>query len=138
MELKRRKRSSVEGARDILSVINQDPNYVYRWVADDPKRPGRIDRLKDFGYEVVTSDMEIGEKTVDRNSKVGSVVTRIGGGGVTLVLMRQPKEYNDEDQAAKQARVDATEATMREEIRQGRIPGSNEPGVGGKLDITRK
>lgn len=137
METKRRKRSSVDGARDILTVSNQDPNFVYRWIADDPQRPGRVERLKEFGYEIVTEDLEVGQKAVDRNSKMGSAITRLGGGGITLVLMRQRKDWYDEDQKAKQTRVDAVEATMRDEIRRGHIPGSQEPGVGGKLEIKR-
>lgn len=137
MEQRRRQRGSTDGARDILTVSNQDPNYVYRWVADDPQRPGRIERLKEFGYEVVTEDVQVGAKAVDKHSKTGSAVTRLGGGGITLVLMRQLKEWYDEDQKAKQAKVDAVEATMQLDIRQGRIPGSQEPGVGGKLDIKR-
>ena len=137
MEVKRRKRGSVDGARDILTVSNQDPNYTYRWVADDPQRPGRIERLKEYGYEVVTEDMEVGGKAVDKSTKIGSAVTRLGGGGITLVLMRQQKEWWDEDQKAKQAKVDAVEATMREDVRSGKIPGSQEPGAGGKLNISR-
>lgn len=137
MEVKRRKRGSVEGARDILTVSNQDPNFVYRWVAEDPQRPGRVAKLQEYGYEVVTDDVDVGQKAVDKNSKVGSAVTRLGGGGITLVLMRQRKEWWDEDQAAKQEKVDAIDATMREDVRSGRIPGSKEPGVGGKLDIKR-
>ena len=133
-----RRRGSVDGARDILAVSNQDPNYVYRWVADDPQRPGRITRLKDFGYEVVTEDVEVGQKAVDRNTKVGSAVTRLGGGGVTLVLMRTPKEFWDEDQKAKQDKVDAVEAVMNQDIREGLIPGSKHPGYKGKLQIERK
>lgn len=136
-EMKRRQRSSVDGARDILAVSEQDPNYVYRWVADDPQRPGRIARLKEFGYEVVTQDVEVGQKVVDRNSKVGSAVTRLGGGGVTLVLMRTPKEFWDEDQKAKQDKVDAVDAVMMRDIQQGLIPGTKHPGVGGKLEIKR-
>ena len=138
MEPKRVRRNPVEGMRDILAVNNQDPNYVYRWVADDPQRPGRVERMKEHGYEIVQEELEIGQKVVDRNSKVGSVITRTGGGGITLVLMRIPKEWYDEDQKAKQAGVDAQEAVMKADVQAGRIPGSNQPGVGGMLDIRRK
>lgn len=133
----RTRRTRAYGPRDILAVANQDPNYVYRWVSDDPSRPGRVERLKEIGYEVVTGDVEVGDKAVDRNTKVGSAVTRVGGGGVTLVLMRIPKEWFDEDQAAKQEKVDAQERAMKQDVKMGRIPGTNEPGTG-RLDITRK
>jgi hypothetical protein len=133
----RKKRGSVRGTRDILAIADQDPNYVYRWAADDPQRPGRIERLKEIGYELVTDDVEVGQKAVDRNTKVGSVVTRTGGLGITLVLMRILKEWYDEDQAAKQELVDAREESMRQDVRQGRIPGSKEPGHG-TLKIERR
>jgi len=116
--------------------VNKDPNYEYRFVADDPLRPGRIARLKDLGYEMVTDDTEVGQKVVDRATKVGSVVTRQGGQGVTLVLMRIPKEWYDEDQKAKQEKVNALEIAMKADVKAGRIPGSNEPGYG-SLDIRR-
>ena len=133
----RPKRTSVGSARDILTVLNKDPNYEYRFVSDDPKRPGRIERLKELGYEMVTDDLEVGQKAVDRNTKVGSVITRQGGGGITLVLMRIPKEWYDEDQKDKQKKVDALQAAMQADVKAGRIPGSNQPGVGGSLTIER-
>lgn len=135
---KRIRRTPVEGARDILAVNEQDPNYVYRWVADDPQRPGRIDRLKERGYEVVTDKVEVGQKVVDRATRTGSATTRTGGGGIILVLMRIPREWFDEDQKAKQDGVDAQETRMKTDIQQGRIPGSNQPGVGGSLNIESK
>src|SRR3990167_3127945 len=129
----RKERIPVNGTRDILTVAGKDPNYEYRWVLD---MPGRVDYFKQAGYEVVTEDLEVGQESVDRGTKVGSVITQASRDGRTLVLMRQKKEWYDEDQAAKQAKVDALETTMKEEIRRGRIPGSGgEPGVGGSLAI---
>lgn len=133
-----RRRTAAEGLREMLSVLNQDPNYVYRFVADNPAKPGRVERLQELGYEVVPeADVEVGEATVDRRTKqkLGSAVTRPGGGGLTLVLMRQRKEWFDEDQAFKQAKVDSLEDAMRAELEMGRIPGSTEQGVGGSLTI---
>lgn len=109
-------RTPVGGARDILTVHGKDPNFVYRWVIDSP---GRIQRFVEGGYEVVQEDLEVGQKTVDRGSKLGSAVTKAGGSGQTLVLMRIPKEWYDEDQLAKQAQIDALEATMKSEAEQG-------------------
>jgi hypothetical protein len=125
----RPKRIPVGGARDIITVRDKDPNYVYRWVFDDPRRPGRIQRFQDGGYELVQDDNEIGQKTVDRGSKVGSTISRPDSGGM-LVLMRILKEWYDEDQAAKQKAIDATEGSMLQEIKEGRIPGESEPGYG--------
>lgn len=125
----RPKRIPVGGARDIITVRNQDPNYVYRWVFDDPKRPGRVQRFLDGGYEFVQDDNEIGQRTVDRGSKVGSTISRPDSGG-TLILMRIKKEWYDEDQVAKHEAINATEGSMQRDIREGRIPGETEPGYG--------
>jgi hypothetical protein len=127
--VKRERRTPASGARDKLTVYGKDPNFVYRWVRNDE---GRIQWFQERGYDVVTGDLEVGQKTVDSGSKLGSAVTKFGGGAVTLVLMRIPKEWYDEDQAAKEDAVASTEATMR----------NPEAQVGGKaygrFDITRK
>jgi hypothetical protein len=114
---KRVKRTPVGGPRDVLTVSGKDPNYAYRWVLDVP---GRIQRFKDGGYEVVTDGLEVGQATVDRGSNVGSGVTKSAGAGQTLVLMRIPMEYYKEDQDAKQAEITALEASMKKEAHEGR------------------
>lgn len=107
----RQRRSPLDGARDILTVYGKDPNFVYRWVRNDE---GRIQWFQERGYEVVTRDHEVGQTAVDSGSKLGSAVTKFGGGTVTLVLMRIPKEWYDEDQAAKEASIAATEKAMQD------------------------
>lgn len=120
----RKQRTPVSGARNILTVAQKDPNYEYRWVLDSP---GRLDVFRDAGYEVVTDNPEVGDETVDRGSQLGSAVTMVRGTS-TLVLMRIPKEWYDEDQLAKQEELDALEATMR----------APTAGDYGKVDINRK
>lgn len=114
----RKERPPVAGLRDILTIPNKDPNYEYRWAKDVG---GRIQYLEQKGWEKVTEDLEVGQKTVDSPSgNMGSVLTRFGGNGVTLVAMRIPKEWYDEDQARKQEMVDAVEESMMgaaEEVR---------------------
>ncbi len=122
----RKKRTPVSGARDILTVRGIDPNFSYRWVVD---QPGRVQRFQDGGWEVVpTHGTEVGQATVDRGSQLGSVVTKASGDGRTLVLMRIPKEWYDEDQVAKAERINAHEATMKAEAQVGRY---------GVLEVTR-
>ena len=129
----RKERIPVGGMKDILTVLKKDPNYEYRWVLD---RPGRIERFKLAGYEVVTDSPEVGQATVDRpKGKLGSAVTKLSGIS-TLVLMRIPKEWYVEDQKAKQDKVDALEESMQADVRKGRIPGSEAPGYG-TLQIQR-
>jgi hypothetical protein len=119
----RKERIPVNGARDILTVRNKDPNYEYRWVLDIP---GRLIKFQDGGWEVVSEDLEVGQKAVDSPSKVGSAITKNMGGNKVGVLMRIPREWYNEDQMAKQDKVDALEASMQEDLRQGRIPGTRE------------
>lgn len=138
--LERKERIPVGGTRDILTVKNKDPNFEYRWVRDVP---GRILRFQDGGWEVVTDDLQVGQRAVDSPSgKVASALTKHGGGNLTLVLMRIPKEWYDEDQTAKQDKVDAQEDSMQEDIRRGRIPGSSDPGYipegGGLSNVSRR
>lgn len=125
-KVERKKRIPVGGPRNLLTVANKDPNYVYRWVNDTP---GRIAMFKDGGYEVVTDDNEIGQSTVDRGSRLGSAITKSVGGLTTAVLMRIPKEWYDEDQAAKQEQIDTLEATMQEQAKKEHY---------GSINIVRK
>ena len=108
----RKKRTPVGGARDVLTLTGKDPNYEYRFIVD---APGRVQRFIDGGWEVVTDPHDIGQVTVDRGSKVGSAVTKASGDGRTLVAMRIPKEWYDEDQKAKQDRLDALDQAMKAE-----------------------
>lgn len=126
---KERTRSPAAGLRDKLSVYDKDPNYHYRWVRNDE---GRIRWFQERGYEVVTKEHEVGDKVVDQGSQLGSAVTKFGGGTVTLVLMRILREWFDEDQAAKEDAIAATEATMK------RPGGDLGQGAYGRVDLSRK
>ena len=108
-------RIPVSGERNILTVVGKDPNYVYRWV-NDAEAGMRIDRFKAGGWEVVEKEaVKVGDKVVDQGTGVGSVTTRYVGQGTTAVLMRIPKEWYDEDQEAKQAKLDEIDDAMRAE-----------------------
>ena len=117
---KRKERATripVGGARDVLTVPGKDPNYSYRWVLDVP---GRIQRFEDGGCEKVREELTVGQKIVDSNSQLGSIVTKHGGGNSKLILMRILKEWFDEDQKAKQDAIDVLEDTMQVEAKEGR------------------
>jgi hypothetical protein len=102
------------GHRNRLTVADKDPNYVYRWVnanADGGDRPAI---LAESGYEFVPkSQARKANVRVSDAGPLGTYETTPGGSGDTLVLMRQKREYYDEDQVAKQARVDKTEAAQK-------------------------
>lgn len=111
--LQRKQRVPVSGPRDILTLSDKDPNYFYRWVKDSP---GRVQRFLDAGYEIVKHDAQVGERTVDSGSRLGSALTRQDGGAV-LVAMRIPLEWYNEDQEAKQRILDAKEDALRGETK---------------------
>ena len=95
--------------RDVLSVQDTPEGYVDRIVNDVP---GRIEKFKQAGYELV-EDAQLGTSHVDGNQASQGVVTKDVGKGVTAVVMRQRKEFYEEDQAKKQARIDELENSMR-------------------------
>lgn len=101
------------GHRNRLAVADKDPNFVYRWVnanADGGDRPAI---LAESGYEFVEkSATRKANIRVQDASVLGSYETTPGGGGDTMVLMKQRKDYYDEDQQAKQTRVNETEAAQ--------------------------
>lgn len=106
----RKQRIPLSGdARNILAIQNKDPNYVYRWVND---KPGRIERFKLAGYELVTHDCEVGERTVESADNPDSQVTKKVGGGTIAYAMRKRKDWHEEDMAAKEKAVDDTEESM--------------------------
>lgn len=130
----RKERIPVNGNRDILTIAEhlKDPNYEYRFVLDIP---GRLAKFDQGGWEVVKDDgVKVGQQAVDSGTRQGSAVT-VSRGGQTLVLMRIPKEWYDEDQKAKQEKVDTVEQAMMREIRAGRIDG--QPGFyGGDMQVS--
>lgn len=103
-------RIPISGRRDILSVRGKEPGFEYRVVKD---APGRVDMLMDAGYEIVSHDVEVGQKRVGVPAQEGSPVRMSLGGGHQGYLMRQKKEWYDEDQKAKQDAITAAEAGMK-------------------------
>lgn len=107
-----RTRRTPVGTRNILTVSNKDENYVYR-VVNDVDEGDRINRFIEAGYEVVKSkDVSVGEKRVEAPSVEGSIARISVGGGTKGVIMRIRKDWYEEDQAAKQREVDATEDSI--------------------------
>ena len=95
----------------------KDPNYVYRFVNDTGSR---IDQMKQAGYEIVTDDnLIVGDSRVSDPSSQGSAKRVISKDGTVSYLMRQKKEYYEEDQAAKQAHNDEIEEAMKQQASEG-------------------
>lgn len=105
----RPERIPVSGHRNILTVHDQDPNFVYRWVNDVEDR---IEVFKRGGWQLVDEKHKIGDRQVDSSSNVDQVITKNVGAGRTAYLLRIEKEFYQEDQAAKAARIAEKERAM--------------------------
>ena len=101
--------------RNRLSVKDRDPNYIYRIVND---QDDRISRLLEQGYEI-DPNASVGDKRVDNPSSLGSTSTVSVGQGMKAVVMRQRKEWFEEDQRTKQAQIDEVESTMKTDSKRG-------------------
>lgn len=104
----RPKRTSL-GAKNRLSFGKQDPGFVYRVIND------KDDRLKDAqaaGYDFVHGDEKLGDERVGEGGAIDTRISKPVGNGVRGYLMRIPKEFYDEDQAAKMSAVEETEKAM--------------------------
>lgn len=124
----RTRRTPINGTRNRLNVRGQEPGYVYRIVNDVDDR---VQTFQEIGYEVVTDkSVSIGDKRIANPTQEGSPVTVSVGQGINGILMRQKKEWYDEDQAAKQKRVDDLESSMYRD--------KNDEGFYGKLKISRE
>lgn len=111
-----KKKRTPLGARNRLTFDNLDPEYKYRVINDVD---ARLMDAEAAGYEFVESNEQLGDERVAEASSMGSRVSKPVGGGTTGYLMRIPMEYYEEDQAAKAARVDATETTMNPDASKG-------------------
>ena len=98
------------GARNRLSFGKQDPNFSYRVIND---QEDRLQQAQEAGYQFVESDEPLGDKRVAEGGKVDSRVSKPVGNGVRGFLMRIPKEYYEEDQAAKMNQISETEKAFK-------------------------
>jgi len=105
-------RIPIGGQRNLTGVSDTPDGCVDRWVND---KPGRIDRFKRAGYEIVTA-AKVGDSGVDSTHSDAGSVSRDMGQGVTAYLMRQQKEFYLEDLKAKHKNVDATEETIFRDV----------------------
>ena len=120
------------GQRNVLTVTKEDkdPNFEYRWVND---RDDRINMFRDAGWEVDTrrEGLQTGDPNVGKDTgRAGTPVTKSVGGGKVAYLMKIPKEYYEEDQQAKAAKIDEMESDLKlEKDKKGRY---------GKIELSQK
>ncbi|MHC4178341.1 MAG: hypothetical protein ACYSWU_12590 [Planctomycetota bacterium] len=110
---------SIGDFRDILGVLNKDPDWRYRWILSTGEFDKRIFDARQAGWEFVDatqeSDLIPGEYAVNKTDTDGSLY-RIPAGRRTkdefLYLMRLPEEYAKEVDAWKAQKTDDREADM--------------------------
>ena len=101
-------RVPVSGNRDILTIQGKDPAFEYRWILDGSEDGQRVQRFRNAWWELVHSDdgqHKVGQDMVYKTENVGSLIRVPAGSGKFYYLMRIPKEYYKEDQAAKQSDI---------------------------------
>jgi hypothetical protein len=114
------------GTRNILTVIGKDSDHEYRIVNDSGDR---VQEFLDAGYVIDKQDsVRVGDKRVNSPTAEGTAAQVSVGQGQKAYVMKIRKEWYEEDQAAKQAKVkqieDATKAKALD-------------GTYGKFEITR-
>ena len=114
----RPKRIPVGEARDVTTLAGRDPGRVYRWVVDGDNGE-RLQKFLDAGYRFETdkSNLRIGTKTVSTGSGDGSKLSMYAGkdtegNKIYQYVMSIAKEWYDEDQALKAAKIDEIEEGM--------------------------
>ena len=121
-ETTRTRRTPINGTRNRLNVRGQEEGYVYRIVNDIDDR---VQTLQEMGYEIVTDkNVTVGDKRIANPTQEGSPVKVSVGQGIQAYVMRQKKEFFDEDQLAKAAKNDELEATMKREAKDAGFYGN--------------
>ncbi len=110
------RRTSISGTRNVLTVSGKEPGFEYRVVNDDGDR---ISQFEEMGYEVVKDqNIKVGDRRIASPTKEGSPVQVSVGNGMKAYVMRIPKDWYDEDQAAKAKHVDDIERGTLKEARE--------------------
>lgn len=105
-------------ARNVLTITNSDPNFVYRYVNDS------VDRINKFltaGYEfVIDPHITVGDGNDPSDpGAIGAAVSRQVGNGTVGYLMRIKREFFLEDQEAKLQATRDGEAALKQSIVNG-------------------
>lgn len=114
------------GTRNVLTVAGKEAGYEYRIINDSGDR---VQEFLDAGYELVKQDsVRVGDKRVNTASAEGSVSQVSVGQGQKGFVVRIKKEWFEEDQSRKLAKVAELENATKAKALDGTY---------GKLEITR-
>lgn len=112
----RPKRSKLSQRDKLTFKGHRDPNFAYRVIND---KDSRIKDALESGWEFVCSDDQLGDKRAAEAGPIDTRVSKSVGGGTTGFLMRIPKEYYEEDQKEKAAKIDEIEKALKPNKNQG-------------------
>jgi hypothetical protein len=113
----RRVRRTPVGRRNVLTVNGKDPNYVYRIVNDTGDR---VQAFLDAGYVFEGAKaVSVGDKRVGQVAPEGANAQVSVGQGVKAFVMKQRKEWYDEDQIAKAEQIKAVEDATKQKALDG-------------------
>lgn len=121
----RMKRVPIGTRRNLTTAEDLDPNYEHRWVRD---KDARLQTFLDAGYEFVDAGTS-GEGGIRPSNTDSRTTAPSKDSADKLYLMRIPKDYFEEDQRAKQERIDAIENDLK--------PSAEREGLSGKLEVSR-
>lgn len=121
LKAKRPERIPLDGSRTRLALDEDklDPAYHYKWVNDVDDR---IMRYKNAYYEHVSGEegLTIGQRSIDSSTgELASVVSRDGGKGITVYLMKIPVEFYNEDKAAKEELTERRADAFKQSLNSG-------------------
>lgn len=122
----RPKRVPIHGYKNIIGVTGCEPGFHYCWVNEE-----NVERFEDGGYEFVTHDVRVGDRSIKAASQVGGKVSKGMGNGVTGYLMRCTEEIFKDENDRIHREIDEQEDAMRESLNSG------QDGQYGKVKIGR-
>lgn len=125
-ERPKRNARSIAEFRDILGVLNKDPDKRYRWIKSAANFDKRIFDARRAGWDFVDAtkekDLIIGEYAVAKSNETDGSLYRVPAGHRSddyLYLMWMPEEYAQEVDAWKAQKTDLAEADLFRERRLG-------------------
>lgn len=119
--VKRPQRASINGVRMRTKIKNQEAGYHYRLVND---LDDRVQEMIERGYEIVTDNsVSVGDKRVANPAQEGSPVKVSVGNGVNAFVMRIKDEWWEEDKAAHDAKIKATEDQIKRDLKENSFYG---------------
>ena len=114
-----------------------ESGYVPRWVNDVD---GRVERFKAAGYEFADPEeaLSVGQSEIhqgnsDLGTRVSKIVSRGGGEPVRAYLMKQRKDWYEEDQLVKEEQ----NAQVDRALKEGHAGGAQIENQYGSVTMTR-